>query len=251
MIKILLFLSFSTVIFGQTQTVGINTTSTPQQNLHIGTPNGTIRVDGLNATNNPNNGGGMDKSYPLYVNNNGDLTLNLQTQQNSNGIDFITSLTTPGPTDLSMPTTATLPNNGYRSVILYTYPITVSKPSVLEIKYNISFDILFNFTSKLKDLEARNISTYWTLDNAYSNTAYTVGEVRYGQSSKCYHNNNLDIASANCASGTIFNSASTYISLPTGSHTLRLVGLVTTGPTNQETVVRFGTGNDQIFMKLY
>ncbi len=48
-IKLLIWFVSSTA-FSQVQGVGINE-DTPQQALHLGSSNGTIRVDGLKATN--------------------------------------------------------------------------------------------------------------------------------------------------------------------------------------------------------
>lgn len=69
---LIILLNFS--LHAQVAGVGIDT-SNPQQKLHIASPTGTIRVDGLNSPNNPYNGGGVDKTYPLYVDYNGDMTL--------------------------------------------------------------------------------------------------------------------------------------------------------------------------------
>lgn len=58
---------FSTISYAQ---VGIGNTN-PQQELHISGANSTIRIDGLNSTNNTNNDG--TDLAPIAVDENGDL----------------------------------------------------------------------------------------------------------------------------------------------------------------------------------
>lgn len=66
---LLLFLSIMSFANAQ---VGIGTTS-PQQELHVAGTDATIRVDGLNATNNPHNNGVRESV--VHVNGEGDLIL--------------------------------------------------------------------------------------------------------------------------------------------------------------------------------
>ena len=81
-IKLLYFnLLLGLISYAQTSGVGINE-DTPEQVLHLGSQTGTIRVDGLNATNNSYNGGEVDKTYPLFVDENGDMTLETSAYDN-------------------------------------------------------------------------------------------------------------------------------------------------------------------------
>jgi hypothetical protein len=248
---LLLSILFNTFFsFSQIKGVGINEDN-PQQALHLGSQTGTIRVDGLNSTNNTFNGGGVDKTYPLYVDENGDLTLTLATFQNSDGSDALTSSTPLASTSVSIPAATTLPNNGSRSVVILPYTITVTKPSVLEVKYSISFEVLQNATTKLKSARARRISTFYTLNQ---DLAITPTARRYGQAAKCYFNNNTTIVgdpANNAAQGNMFNSTTTYIPLSIGTHTIRFYGEVNCGSTNEVTLVNFGVGTDSVFMRLY
>ena len=66
----LIILGLYTCLFGQ---VGVNTNN-PQKELHVGGNNSTIRVEGLNTPNNPNNLG-TASTTPVYVNANGDTRL--------------------------------------------------------------------------------------------------------------------------------------------------------------------------------
>ncbi len=71
---ILLFLLFTGVSFGQ---VGIGTIL-PQEDLHIGGTDSTIRIDGLNSINNPDNNG---ISTNLLIDGQGNLVLGPSTNK--------------------------------------------------------------------------------------------------------------------------------------------------------------------------
>lgn len=240
---LIILLSFS--LCAQVNGVGIGTPS-PQQKLHLASPTGTIRVDGLNSTNNSYNGGGIDKTYPVYVNENGDLTLNLSTFQNSDGTDAITSSTPLASTSISM-TGANLPS-GYQDVVILPYTVTVNRTAILEVKYNISFQVMKDVGTKIKDNTPRMITTFYTLDT--STLASTTP--RYGQASKCFYNNNdLSATTPNSASEAMYNCSTTYIKLSPGTHTLRFYGTLNTGTNSVSTQVNFAVGNDSVFMRLY
>lgn len=228
---------FCLPFYGQTG-VGVNQTN-PQQALHLGSPTGTVRVDGLNSTNNSYNGG-AGKTYPLYVDSNGDMTLQLATFQNSDGTDALTSSTPLITTNLTMLAGV---GSSTQNIVILPYTITVNRPATLEIKYNISFNVYSNpALVKIKDLKARRISTFYTVDGAAR---------RYGQASKCYYNNNQDILLPNAAEGTMYNSSTTYIPLTAGTHTIRFYGELNSGSNPQATHIVFAPDNDSVFMRLY
>ena len=252
MIKKYTFLFLLVTICGFSQNVGINETS-PQQALHLGSSTGTIRVDGLSNANNPFNGGGP-KTYPVYVNSIGDLTLAIATFVNSDGEDAITATTPSAATVLTIPATGAIPNNGYRSVVILPYTFTVNRPAILEVKYNISFEVMQNAATKLRTSRDRIIQTFYTLDTAALVNTPGSSTPRFGQASKCYYNFNQSSPVSlvpNCASGKMFNSSTTYIPVSAGTHTLRFYGTCDSGSTNNETLVNFAVGNDAIFMRLH
>jgi|GEM_PF-937690 len=234
--------------FSQVSGVGINTEN-PQQALHLASSTGTIRVDGLNSPNNNFNGGGVNKTFPLFVDSNGDFTLKSGNFQNSDGGDVLTISTPLISTSVSVPTSLSLPNNGVRRTIILPYTINVTRDATLEIKYSVSFEVLSAAGIKIKDAYGRKIDTFYTVDADLSTTP---SARRYGQSSKCYFNNNTaGLPVINCAEGVMYNGCSTYVRLTAGSHTIRLYGEVTTGDTNITTLVNFAVGTDSLFMKLY
>ena len=244
------YLTFAFVLLGvagMTAQVGINT-SNPQQDLHIAGNDATLRVEGLNSTNNSYNGGDVNgdldltnDTFPLYVDQAGVFTLEPNFFENSEDIDAID--------DSCISTnTVTLPisdADGQASTAIYTYTITVPRETILEVHYRISFDIYANSSyTVLSDNFARRVSTFLTV----------TGQLReYGIVSKCY-------SSGVVASqfGHMYNSANTYITLPSaGTYTITLNGEISTdltagvGNPSRATYAEFATGDDMIFIRAY
>lgn len=248
--KIIFLILFSVGINLQAQVsgVGINKNN-PQQVLHLGSQTGTVRVDGLNSTNNSYNGGEADKTYPLYVNENGDMTLQTSAYQNSDGDDAYLS-TDPINSEVSI--TLAQANDGYEVVEITSYEFTVNRNTVLEIKYSISIEVFRNnLLTIIRDPYARNISNFFTLDTP----TLTSTTRRYAAHSKCYFNYNYEFGAAttipNASTGYIYNSGTTYINLTPGTHTLRFYGTICSGTNNRETFVRFAGGPDAVFLRLH
>lgn len=241
------FILFSVLSCYAQSGVGINKTS-PQQQLHLGSATGTIRVDGLNATNNEFNGGVAGQTYPLYVNSNGDMTLRTSATQNSDGTDAYTTAGVNGTVSI----TGAQANDGFEAVEITSYTFTVTRNTVLEIKYSLSVEVFQDNTlAIIKDAFARNITNFFTLDTP--TLASTTR--RYAASSKCYFNRNdagtNPAAAPDAATGFIYNSGTTYMYLTPGAHTIRFYGTICSGTNNQNTYVRFAGGPDSIFMRLY
>lgn len=228
---------FSTILFAQLPAVGINETD-PQQTLHLGSANGTIRVEGLDENNNTYNNG-PKKTYPLYVDNLGNLTLENETLYNSNGEDaFTDNLTT---------TYVYVPNgdaDGVETDELYSFTITTSRQALLLVKYNISFEVFSDpIFNKITDKLSRRINTYFTLNN---------GTRKYSNVSKCYTG-----FTKSDVDGIYYNMSSSYIIIPAaGTYTITLHGEVSSGlrdntaNTGKATCVYFGRGLDTLMYKL-
>lgn len=220
----------------QTSGVGIGT-SNPQQKLHLASSVGTVRIEGLDKNNSDFNGGLVstsDVTYPLYVNCNGVLSLEMDPYTNSDGSDAIDNLILPA-TNLQLLATD---SDGKAVTTFYTYSINVSRPIILEIKYNISFDVYKNSSLVLiNDGGARRISTFYSVDNSAR---------RYGSASKCYFNNAFQ-----GASGTSYNSSTTYIPLTAGPHTIKFKAEVSTALPSIATYVKLAVDMDAVFMRFY
>lgn len=244
------YISSALLLYGslvaQTSTVGIGTTN-PQQKLHLENNMGTIRVEGLNKTNNPYNGGNTapNNTFPLYVDSDGVLSLRLQTLYNNDGIDAINHTEIPSSSITLLSSDA----DGKNETTFETYTITVTRNSVLEIKYSISFEVYMNSAlAKFRDAGARRITTFYTLNG---------GNRRYGEASKCYMNNNIGnptpflVSDVLAASGVVYNSTTTYVQLTPGTHTLNFKAEVSSNLPSLATYVKLAVDTDSIFMRLY
>jgi hypothetical protein len=234
---LVLLLSYSA--FSQTAGVGINE-DTPEQALHLGSANGTIRIDGLNATNSTYNGGGTD-TYPLYVDGDGNLTLEFKPLYNSNGSDALDHAVLPG-------SVVTLPAGDNDGVIvgeLFNFTIAVNRASILEVKYNVSMDVFLNpAETVITDRRARRANTYFQVNGTGR---------KYGHAGKCYTGGTAD-----SETGRLFNTCTSYISLPAaGSYVIRFYGEVSSGITGNTantglaTCVKFARGNDSLLFRLH
>lgn len=252
-----IFLLIGSLSFGQIQGVGINEI-VPEQKLHLGSQTGTIRVDGLNGTNNEYNGNVAGQTYPVYVDSNGDLTLEVTAYNNSDGGD---PWSTGGIND-TVEILSTGVNDGYEFVEMIEYEITVTRNVSLEVKYSVSIEVFQDAAENIiRDEFARNITNFFTLNDAN----LTATTRRYAQSSRCYYNNNdkqwannltytntpFSGTVANAATGLIYNTGSTYMPLTPGTHTIRFYGTVSSGDDNHPTFVRFASGPDALFLRLH
>ena len=227
--------------------IGIDT-SLPQQALHIGSTNGSIMIEGLNHVNNSFNGGDANSDfdlsndlYPLYVDNNGQLTLDEKVYNISEEFDELD--------DSAITTNSVLLNSsdsdGLETTQITTYSITVSRETIIEVKYNISFDIYYdNSYTIISDNLARRVFTYITV---------TGDTQEYGRSSRAYTSD----STSSTGSG-LYTNGSTYIILPNpGTYDIILNGGVSSeikggggGSTSQNTYVEFATANDSMYLKL-
>ncbi|WP_320815953.1 hypothetical protein [Flavobacterium sp.] len=240
------FLSFSVLAFSQVPGVGINET-VPEQALHLGSSTGTIRVEGFNNTNNVNNGGGT-KTYPLYADDKGNLTLEFKPLYNSNGSDALDHAILPGSTV----TLLAGDNDGIATGELFNFTIAVNRPAILEVKYNVSIEVFLNpAETVIIDRYARRVNTYFRVNG--------IGR-QYGHSSKCYTGGTAD-----SETGSLFNCCTAYINLPAaGSYTIRFYGEVSSGltgtnagggtevpNTGRATCAKFARGNDSLLFRLH
>lgn len=232
--------------YAQTQGVGINETI-PEQALHLGSSTGTIRIDALNSVNSIYNGGGTE-TYPLYADDLGNLTLEFKPLYNSDGSDALDHAMLPG----SVVTLLTGDADGVETGELFNFTIAVNRAAILEVKYNVSFDVFQTpLETILTDRLARRINTYFQVNG--------VGR-QYGHSSKCYSAGTND-----SETGPFYNCCTAYISLPSsGSYVIRFYGEISSGltgtnaaggtevaSTGRATCVKFARGNDSLLFRLH
>lgn len=242
---LLLFMCYGSIA---QQGLGINTTN-PQKELHLGSINGTLRIENLNSTNNSFNGGDAngntldDDFYPLYVDENGDFHLDLEIVDDATGLDELDDTLLPGSAVSMTDTDA----DGIVTTTITSFSVTTTRAAILEVKYNVSFDVYEdNVGTIITDNNARRIKTYLNIN----------GQSReYGPATKCYSS-----GSSNSSVGIMYNNCTAYISIPSsGSWTISLMGAVSSdirsgggpGGPSLDTHVQFATGNDKLLMRLH
>ncbi|QNJ98270.1 hypothetical protein [Constantimarinum furrinae] len=185
--------------------VGIGTTD-PQEILHISGNDSTIRIDGLNSENNNKNMGG-DSSYNVMVDANGNLKL----AEVSGELSSESSVATP----VIIQTTA---NSGLNSSEVYKKNFTLTERALVVITYYISVDFKsYDGTTNIADGRAKIAHNYFYLgDGTTPDTSKA-----YGMTSSVYSNSNCDTAT-----GFVYNSRSTTISLEPGTYSIHLNGAV-------------------------
>ena len=186
------FLVFNLSLMAQ---VGIGT-SNPEKELHISGTNSTIRVDGLNQTNNANNSG--TASTPLGVNSDGDLIVLKKTR-------LIVDNRTPFTTPVSVISTGS-----FTTSPIFTTTFTLTDDALIQVSSCLLFDIL----------EADGDPLLSDLDGRSYGTAIHINGTRYARDTRIIFGS--DVATI---TGTFSSNLSTYIILPAGTHTLEIIGI--------------------------
>ncbi|GGG07768.1 hypothetical protein GCM10011344_05390 [Dokdonia pacifica] len=238
--KAILFIVFSIQI-GYAQ-VGIGTTD-PQADLHIAGDASTIRIDGLNSTNNANNLGGTD-TYPVHVDTNGDLVvLDLPA-----GAEELVSISQPVIDDsgLSYNNIRTGPNAQPRYEELTDATFTLTRPALVIFTYSLSYEVR-NYNDngfptnggRAKRVEAfLRFGTGGDNDNNGDDHDNALGIL--GTQSESFSNATDDDASF----GYYYITATAFKFLQPGTHSVHLWAGLTGGSTGPENIfsVNFGSG---------
>jgi len=216
--------------FSQTAQTGINTT-TPQQILHIsGTPSTstaigttgqflvspTVRVDGLNQTNNSAHPASPAIStLPLYATLNGDMVIGKKVQ--------IIAQTLPGGTD---PIPSFLKNSVSGTAVftlqLYTINFTLLQPSLVYFNAAVSIGSIFQIsavipTPSLNDGKARMTGIQFMLIGAGIPSNYL------GSTTDSF--TNLTANSGQLTpTGFFYHSLGKEVKLPAGTYTFQIFG---------------------------
>ena len=202
--------------------VGIGTSS-PQEALHIAGTNSSIRVDGLNSSNNTKNNGGTSM-YNVMVDANGALALG----DTSGELSSDSNIAVP----VVVQTTA---NSGLNAAELYKKNFTISQRALVVITYYVALDFgSYNGLTKIDDGRAKVAHNYFYLgDGTTADTSKS-----YGMSSVVYSNVNCD-----AATGYVYNSRSMTIALDPGTYSVHLQGAAFGGDLNADAAFRVSFGN--------
>lgn len=246
----LFFLLFNLVyivnIYGQT---GINTVSTtPQQALHvngtsvssqIGTSGvylvkPTIRIEGLNNTNNAVASGSTSLVQHVSATQDGDFIL-------SN--DYVAPLVTTnlGTDEITTAVTINVTTSGLIIGVLKTYSFTLNQPSAVHFLASVSVSVYDSSGAVLTDNINRAYRSYFNFTAAP--TGVTTNSP-FGHNGYSYTNNNLT-----GAVGNMYLQPESYLILPKGNYTVDLVGGAAGSGTSTINVLRaiFGqAGSDMV-----
>lgn len=190
--------------------------------LHVGgSTTATIRVDGLNGANNALNLGGTDL-YPLFVDANGNLELNNQ----SNLLLSQGAISAPIPV-------ATQANSSLNTAGLYQQNFTLPKRALVVITYCVGLEFKgFDGSTNINDGRMKVAQNYFYLGDGTTEDATKA----YGQSSCTYSNFNCDTAT-----GYVYNSNSVIVTLEAGTHSIHMKGAAFGG----------GLANDAAFRAIF
>lgn len=177
----------------------------PVKSLHIGGTSSTIRVDGLNTTNNANNIAA--DPVPIYVNNDGDLVTQpslIQSFMPLNLTDFLGVGATFGSAS----------GDGLTALINES-TITLTQRSLVHYTYQYSVSISKENGSAITDGAPRLFRSWFTVNTDTAN--------RHGFDTGTYTNSpESTTGNKTYASGFYYLSGSGYVELPAGTHTLKL-----------------------------
>ena len=197
--------------------VGVGT-SEPQEALHIAGTDSTIRIEGLNESNNVHNEGG-DTKYNVLVNAEGNLSLGRPSGE------LFSDAAASIPVDI-----ATTASSGLNSAEIYKQNFTLDQKAIVVITYFVSVDFKsFDGASKINDGRAKIAHNFFYLGNGTT----ADGSKAYGMTSTVYMN-----AQPDTATGLVYNSRSTTISLEPGTYSIHLNGSVFGGDLTADAAFR-------------
>lgn len=184
---------------GTNNRIGINT-NTPQTAVHIAGNNQTVRIDELNQVNNVHY---TTSDYmPVYVNTDGDLSLQPSLIQNFAPINLV---------DFINPAISIQSATG-EGVFqdIETVTINLTQESLVQVNYQMSVDVTRHDGTQIVDGATRIYRSWVEVNGATTHIAYDSGT---------YNNNNLTGPYAN---ENFYLNGNGYIQLPPGTHELRL-----------------------------
>jgi hypothetical protein len=261
----IIFIFSSLFTFAQ---VGVNTTN-PQEEVHVAGTNSTIRVEGLNAVNNPLNLG-VNENTRVFANSNGDLVLSpapTNIEVLFSPANYLADPLDTGGAD-SNQVNQTGVGSGYseagwpRQSGAGLSTFTLTRPAIVEINYAISYEI-YKSGIPIDDYHARTAQFYTYLrqtgpagaiivndyDGAPINFAGNPGAMGY--SGNFYTNG----SSLGAGGGEGFNkkfyaTGHDYIKLGPGTYCPMFAGILFVADTGGTGAVKMqmGGGDDEVII---
>ena len=212
-------------IYAQTGLTGINT-FTPQQQLQVsGTTSSTqigtsgifvvkptIRIEGLNNTNNSVASSSTSLAQPVDVTQNGDIILSpnlaISLITSSLGTDAITSAVTVSPADGTV-----------TSATLKTYTFTLNQTAMVHFLASVSTSVFNTSGSRLGDSNNKICFSSFRFTAVPPGSGIAIN-TSFGSDSFNYINTSILAG----ATGNFYLQPESYLVLPPGTYTLILLG---------------------------
>ena len=233
--------------------VGLGTLS-PQQDLHVAGNSSTIRIESLNATNNPLYNDGVNLA-PVFVDGNGDIVLgNGSGASGQEPLNFLIDVTNFIDDDpYAVGATGTVINNttlqATNSGQITSVPFTAPQDAIMEVKYGVSLivsgnDLTTGSASYITYDEAITMEIYFVVD--IDSDGLSAGELGklYGLKAQYYETN------AGGSIGYPYMNGQAYLNIPAGNHTMYFYGVVN-DQTTSYTSIGFGGATDYLKIRIY
>jgi hypothetical protein len=249
--KLLLILLFPTVLCAQ---VGIGTAN-PLSDLHVAGNTSTIRIESLNAVNDPTHNDGI-KPSPAYVTALGDVTLN---PSNVNGIgpggslepiNFLITLpdfVPDGPLSRGVIINNTTTETTKTGLIIVV-PFSSPQAALIEAKYSLTTILsstdLNTALTYFNDMSTRSVKYYFSIDINNDGLDAIESSKRYGLNGQYYSSHTQGIL------GYSFTNGHGYTNIPPGNHSLHFFVEVMDGE-GKYTSVGIGGKTDTLKIRIY
>ncbi len=236
--------------------VGIGTVN-PEEDLHIAGASSTIRIESLNAINNPTYNNGTDLA-PVFVDGNGDIVLGngsgASGQEPFNFLIDVPNFIPDDPYVLGIATGTAVNNNDSGETQtegqLTTVTFTVPNDAIVEVKYGITMLIVGNDLSAgppyfyVDYNQAISMMTFFKVDLNDDGLDVTESGKEYGHKAQYYATFDQGIV------GYPYMNGQGYLTVPQGTHTLYFYGRVMDSATSY-TSVGFGGAQDFLKIRVY
>ncbi len=216
--------------------VSVSSTQIGDTNITLVTP--TIRIDGLNMSNNPTVFTSSNTTNPLYVNSNGDLSV-------KKGIEIFGTYTLPGSDAITTSTTLNVTANETYQVTgdLLSTTFTLQHRSMVYISSSLSAEIQSSTGDVITDGKARSIAAVILFtaapasSNIVVNSSYMSDGITYSNRRSASLNRSFTL----CPTSEVL--------LPPGTYTVALRGAGIAGnnsPAENFRVIWGGGSNDKL-----